>query len=79
MTKLLILALALCLSACSASPKKHPHITAATRSGIEGSIHASERSSVKIREFRTNAERIEYKAGRALRFFDEDGKPEKRR
>lgn len=74
----MLLLLTLALAGCSSAPK-HPAITAPVRTSIAGSIAASERSSVKIREFRTNAERIEYKASRALRFFDAQGKPEVQR
>lgn len=70
----LIIGLALALSGCKTTDSTP--VTAPVRSSITGSITASERSSAKIREFRSNAERIEYKAGRALRYFDAEGRPE---
>lgn len=57
-----------CLCSC-ATTKPHVAITAPVRTNIERAQEASQRSSVHIKAFKNDAERIDYKSARALKFF----------
>jgi curli biogenesis system outer membrane secretion channel CsgG len=79
MKRLLIASLfCLLLCACKTIEKpSHLAVTASAQTSVTRAATASheaqaasERSSVHIRAFKTDAERIDYKAGRALRILD---------
>jgi uncharacterized lipoprotein YajG len=72
----IFLAALLAFAGC-ATPATHSTATAPLRSSVTQAAtataeatKASQRSSVHIREFRSDAEKIDYKASRALRILD---------
>jgi len=76
--KYLLLFTHLLLLGCThVTSKQHQSVTAPTRTSVTQAADAtaeaskaSQRSSEHIKAFKTDAERIDYKAGRALRILD---------